>query len=151
MIKLKGLFNSFSPLAAGDGVLAKDTISGHQWIERVERAIAATEWNEAQTMLFVASSLRGPAKLNQTNTECLKNTYPRQRRCKSKTCDSSFLNYWVKYPFENNAEENQTGKNIRLILKVHLKIFHFQVPFLFVITLFSKKLADCFVFNRTKM
>ena len=40
---------------------SKDTITGRQWIERVERAIVATGWTDAQTMSFVASSLRGSA------------------------------------------------------------------------------------------
>ena len=52
--------NDVSKLTLWFGVPAKDTITGRQWIERVERAIVTTGWNDDQTMSFVASSLRGP-------------------------------------------------------------------------------------------
>ena len=53
--------NDVSKLPLWFGSPSKDTITGRQWIERVERAILATGWNDDQTMSFVASSLRGPA------------------------------------------------------------------------------------------
>ena len=53
--------NDVSKLPLWFGSASKDTITGRQWVERVERAIVATGWNDAQTLSFVASSLRGPA------------------------------------------------------------------------------------------
>ena len=47
---------------------SKDTITGHQWIERVERAIAATGWTDVQTMSFMSSSFRGPVLLPNAYT-----------------------------------------------------------------------------------
>ena len=53
--------NDVSKLPLWFRVPSKDTIKGRQWVECVERAIAATGWKDDQTMSFVASSLRGPA------------------------------------------------------------------------------------------
>ena len=53
--------NDVSKLPLWFGVPSKDTITGRQWVQRVERAIVATGWNDDQTMSFVASSLRGEA------------------------------------------------------------------------------------------
>ena len=53
--------NDVSKLPIWFGSPSKDTITGRQWIERVERAIVATGWTDAQTMSFVASALRGSA------------------------------------------------------------------------------------------
>ena len=53
--------NDVSKLPLWFGAPSKDTMTGRQWIERVERAILATGWNDDQTMSIVASSLRGPA------------------------------------------------------------------------------------------
>ena len=53
--------NDVSKLPLWFGVPSKDTITGRQWVQRVERAIVATGWNDDQTMSFVASSLHGEA------------------------------------------------------------------------------------------
>ena len=44
--------NDVSKLPLWFGSPSKDTITGRQWVERVERAIAATGWNDDQTMSF---------------------------------------------------------------------------------------------------
>ena len=53
--------NDLSKLPMWFGIPSKDTLKARQWVERVERAIAATGWTDAQAMSFVAGALRGPA------------------------------------------------------------------------------------------
>ena len=48
------------PLFAGD---SKDTFSAEQWIERIDRARTASNWNDGQTMAFVFNALRANALL----------------------------------------------------------------------------------------
>ena len=43
------------------GIKNTDTFTCEQWIERINRARAASNWTEAQTMSFVFNALRGPA------------------------------------------------------------------------------------------
>ena len=45
--------NDVSKLPLWFGSPSKDLITGRQWIERVERAIATTGWNDDQTMSFL--------------------------------------------------------------------------------------------------
>ena len=49
--------NDLSKLPMWFGIPSKDTLKARQWVERVERAIAATGWTDAQAMSFVAGAL----------------------------------------------------------------------------------------------
>ena len=53
--------NELSKLPVWFGNKEKDTFQPMQWVQRVERARAATGWNDDQTMSFVVGALRGAA------------------------------------------------------------------------------------------
>lgn len=63
--------NELSKLPVWFGNKEKDTFLPMQWVQRVERARAATGWNDEQTMSFVVGALRGAAlEWYDTLTRC---------------------------------------------------------------------------------